>query len=337
MIFSLNKEKLKNNIVQLNNYGEIYYPVKANSSKRMIEAINEIGEQQDIEIKYQIFNKLQLQLLEECSVKYSRIQIANTRLSSRELIEYYNIGIRSFVIDNAYELDILAKTTKLRDCEIILKIALSNYLDINVNTGADRNELSKLEQLVKKYNCKYGYSIYIQDSAKNLVNVKQIYENIINDIKGLYDASFISIGGIAAEYYNEQLVDISNNLRIKDIKLRIEPGRALVNNTESVLLSIESIRTINNVTSITLDASIHNEFIDKLILDKQFEFSEITSGDADISIKINNEQCSYQVHLYGNCSCSYDYLGTIYIPNSFKLEVGQMIKVDNIGAYFGKQ
>ena len=104
-----------------------------------------------------------------------------------------------------------------------------------------------------------------------------------------------------------------------------------------MLLSIESIRTINNVTSITLDASIHNEFIDKLILDKQFEFSEITSGDAEISIKINNEQCSYQVHLYGNCSCSYDYLGTIYIPNSFKLEVGQMIKVDNIGAYFGKQ
>lgn len=336
MQFKIDIIQLEKNIRQLNKIGEIYYPIKANSHINMLKNIKNIGETNNIDIKFQVFSKEHFNRALLSGIKPKKIQVANTRVSSKELMWYYEKGVKSFVLDSLKEALLFLPLTE--SIEAVIKIALSEYADIKVNTGADQNEITKLTELANFSGNKYGYSIYVQDSAKNLVRLDTIYGDIITKAK-MEGASFISLGGVDYNELNKiiKLNRIDNN----NVSLRIEPGRELLSNTESTILDIESIRIIDGYTSITVDSSIHSEFIDRIIINKEFKFEKLYNKDMveieNVSKISKDNKNIKNISVYGNCGCSYDYIGEFIVKNSTIIEIGQKIEVVDIGAYFGRQ
>lgn len=332
MISTIDEEKLQKNINLYNKIGEIYYPLKANYSKELLDTLIKNGINH-----FLISSTSHNNLLHS----YENIKIThiNTVALIDELIYAYNIGVRSFVFDNYEKLYAFINSVKCTyDLEITIKISLSQISQqFIVNTGANKTEQDKIEKYLDSIDCKYGYSIYINNQAKDKYSVKKYIEYILN-MHNIKKAEFISIGGLdnlENVHYLNELNGIREEIRQRGIDLRIEPGYHLINNVVKHIFDIQSVHIEDNYIAITIDGTIYNQFFDTALLNREFDFRYIIRNQE--KYKLNKQKDTYnklEIHIFGNSSDSCDYLGKFYLSNKIDINTLYKVEVCNTGAYF---
>lgn len=316
MEYKLYKDVLEHNINELTQYGEIYYPLKTNSSLELLR--NLVGIKKDL--KFLINSMSQLDKLEELDVDKSRITQISTLMKVEDLNSLYDRGIKSFVFDNADKLRqfIIGKD----DLEITLKVAV---VGMQVNTGADEIELDKLRAIVNEHKIKHGYSIYINKQARETIGYTAHIRRLlaVNE-----DDTFLSIGGL--HHINSiELMGILYNLKKLTKELRLEPGEILVSKAVDCEAEILNINHSNNKTSITIEGSLYDKYYDLIGLGRKFKISHV--GGQVVETR------GLPVYIFGDSGDSNDYIGCVYIKDTSHIKVGDKVDIKDVGHYFGRQ
>lgn len=316
MEYRIHKDVLEHNMNNLMQYGEIYYPLKTNSSKEVLRCL--LGIKQDL--RFLINSTSQLNKLEELNIEKRRITQISTLMKVEDLNSLYARGIKSFVFDNAEKLKqfIVGKN----DLEITLKVAV---VGIQVNTGADEIELDKLRDIVNEHKIRHGYSIYINKQARELLGYAEHIRRLLSVSEG---DTFLSLGGLH-RINSIELLGILYNLKQLTKELRIEPGEILVSKAVDCEAEILNINHSNNVASITIEGSLYDKYYDLIGLGRKFKISRI--GKQVVENK------GLPVHIFGDSGDSNDYMGCVYIKDTSHLKVGDKVELKDVGYYFGRQ
>ena len=112
--FIINKEKIINNYNIFKQIGPVYYPIKANSNKAVIDILSNIFDDKD---KFAISNKN--------IIDSNKTTLINPFYNLEELEYFYNEGVRDFVFE---DLDIFIK---LSPGSVIKSIYVS-FLNVSI-------------------------------------------------------------------------------------------------------------------------------------------------------------------------------------------------------------
>jgi diaminopimelate decarboxylase len=334
--FHFNKAKLTDNFDNYKKLGNIYYPLKTNSNKNVLEFLSTLLAPDGN--GFLISNIKHYEQLTEIGVNPNKMCLINV-FAEDETIEFlYNKGVRYFTFDNLNALINFSKYANLNDCKVAIRL---NTMKIFVNKfahiGANPDDcISMFDYLRGKCN-DYGISFYIQSNIKC---EEKAFERILNYIANKFkDANlkFISIAGVkrAHEINADYLKRIKEELNINEIIL--EPGKYLVGDTIDMETKIIRTKILNDKFILIIKNGIYSGFFDVLLYDEKFELYLETKNDGYVKFnyeKMANSDC--EVNICGGSSDSGDVLGQMYIEEKYKKELveGKNIVVKNIGAYF---
>lgn len=329
MDYIIDTNRIKQNFYELEQYGKIYYPLKTNHMQEVVECITELNNSRFLISNINQATKLRITLENSISI--------NTLLSVDKLIILYNLGIRSFVFDNYIKMKQFLHEIHDNSVEITVKISLTQFLNINVNTGANESEEKSIVEYLDNFGYTYGYSIYINSEAKKIIDKNKLLSFVQNRISNK-QIRFISIGGIediGNTEYSRFLSCLQSLCVDNQIEFRIEPGDRLINNAVDTLATIIDIHSNKNSISITINGSTYREFYDTIAFGKVFDFYSIEGKSVN---KIYKEKVynGIEIHIFGNSSDSNDYIGRFYIKDKSTLSVGDNIRIKNTGAYFNR-
>lgn len=333
MEYIIDTFRLVHNFNKLKQYGLVYYPLKTNDTKPVVKCIGELCNN-----RFLISNINQAKRL-NTENKYSTV--INTLISLEELINLYKLGIRCYVFDNFDKMQEFLSYVHDKYIEITVKLSLTQLSDIAVNTGANKEEQNKMIEYLVNNNYKYGYSIYLNKLAKKIVDKQNIINIIQRNMKDKH-CQFMSLGGIENidnKSYADYLKGIQEIVKSHNKEFRIEPGEQLVGNAVDGIAKILAIHSNKNSLSITIDGSTYKEFYDAIAFGKVYDFCIIKNNKDGEIIQIYKHRLpdTIKVHIFGNSSDSNDYIGEYYIESGKSINIGDIIKIKNIGAYFNRE
>lgn len=332
MEYTIDTENIKRTIDRYSRYGKVYYPLKTNAFPQVVDTIgnetnnrfliNDINHAKIIHAQYRnLRNSTHINTLNPLPV----------------LLELYKMGVKSYVFDEYDKLrDFVDKIQSTSKLEVTIKIALSDICGIPVNTGATYAESQKMEDYLNRLGIPYGYSIYLNRYAKEMISMADCINHIHNQLS-IDKARFISLGGLGDiddSTQEKELHFISNKLG--QVELRLEPGKSLVDKAISCKSSILAHKVINNGTEhiITIEGSVYKQFFDLAALNREFDFLRIESDNGTYNLSKTPSIDTIPIHIFGSSSDSNDYLGKLYISKDFKHQEGNKVIIKNVGAYF---
>ncbi len=170
---------------------------------------------------------------------------------------YHEFGCRRFVLDNAGELaKILDATGHARDLTLVVRIGVSNAgatLPLTGKFGATADEAPDLLRAARAVSDELGVSFHVGSQAL----APPAWHTAMSDLSRLIVAAGVTVdivdigGGFPAEYQPGAAPALENYARIvedafeemmvlENADLWCEPGRALVAESESLLVRVES-------------------------------------------------------------------------------------------------
>lgn len=258
-------ELIKNRYVSLKEnmpYADIYYAIKSNPNKHILELLRDLGSYFDIASIYE------LDLILSLGVSPDRLSYGNTIKKKSDIKYFYDKGVRLFVTDS------------LQDLQNISSLAPGSHVFFRIMTdgkGADW-PLSKkfgshpdviydlVGRSVKMNLIPYGLSFHSGSQQRdigqwddNIAKCKYLFDSLKKD-KGI-ELKMINIGGGFPAKYTEPTLPMDNYYNeIKRFldedfseslpRILVEPGRSLVGDsgimaTKVILISKKSRNALN--------------------------------------------------------------------------------------------
>jgi ornithine decarboxylase len=265
----------------------------------------------------------------------SRVIFLAQAWCEEEIKSLYERGIRWFVVDNETDLDVLVKY--LEKNEIKQKINLLLRLKLKENTlrteqyfvfGMNSSIIAKrIEQLYQHKNIE-SLGIHFHRKTQNMAEWNIAYElSNIFDEDTWNKIQYLNMGGgLPSEYANtnvnvipgiiKKISELRDWLKLRDIKLIIEPGRFIAAPAVKLITIIKAIYENN----IIVNASVYNSDMDAIIV--------------PVKLKIENELSKEEGKPYvikGITPCSLDlFRYRVYLKDP---KVGDTITFLNAGAY----
>lgn len=334
--FYFNKNKLVKKFNEYKKFGNIYYPLKTNSNKIVLNSLKPLIDEGNH--GFLISSIANFELLKEEKVDLEKICFINV-LAEKNTIKYlYENGVTFFTFDNMTSLIEFSKYADLSKVKIAIRLStMEVFTDKFIHLGAPLKEALDMLRFLKDKCNNCGLSFYMQSDLKTKENV---LENILKFIESNFNSGelkFISIGGL------KQSTTIDNKLltlfkkRLDINELILEVGRHLVEETIEMETRIIREKMIGNLKTIIIKNGIYSGFFDVLLYNRKFSIFFKSKNDGEIKIEYEKSDISdYEFYMCGGSSDSGDKIGRMYINSKYKDEliVGGKFIVKNVGAYF---
>ena len=334
--FYFNKNKLIENFNDFCKLGDIYYPLKTNSNKIIIETLKPMMNKENN--GYLISSIYHFKILQKENVNPLKMCCINV-LAEDETIKYlYNNGVRFFTFDNLNSVINFAQYADLSKVKIAVRLSTTQVFNEKfTHLGGDMQECKKMLEFLRNKCNDYGISFYIQNSIKK---ENDVLETILEYIQEKYNdlgINFVSIGGLnkSKEINKEILVNFKNKLNLKQIILEV--GRYLVEDTIEMETRIIREKTVENMKTVIIKNGIYSGFFDILLYNKKFSIYLITKNNEEVKVEYEKSEINdYEFYMCGGSSDSGDKIGLMYINSKYKdeLTTGAKFCIKNVGAYF---
>jgi ornithine decarboxylase len=231
--------------------GTVLYAVKANPSPDVIKELwasgirhFDVASLAEVELIAGLFPKAKLHFMHP--------------VKSREAIRkaYFTYGVRDFVIDSAAELFKLVEETRgAKDLGILIRLAVSNghaFHSLTGKFGADNRLAAELLVKARKSAQRVGIAFHVGQQTMNgkayghamaqvgeVIRMAKINPDII-DVGGGFPVAFPGLVPPDMHSYMDNIREAFDALNLpKKTKLWCEPGRALVQESGSLITKVE--------------------------------------------------------------------------------------------------
>ncbi len=264
----------------------------------------------------------------------SRVLFLAQGWTQRSIEQLYGMGIRSFAIDNEYDLNTLQDTLKGKDWKITLLLRLKlkehsirteRYFVFGMSSDVINASIAKLKENPRIKSL--GVHFHRKTQNVNEWKIRKEIEDVLTQ-QTLEAIDILNIGGgLPSEYANtnmnvlqgifRQLTQLKDWLHKSDIKLMMEPGRFICAPAGKLVTHITGIYDNN----IIVNASVYNSDMDAILVPVKLR----VEGECS-----NNNTTPYVIK--GCTPCSMDlFRYRVYFDK--KPEVGDEIVFINAGAY----
>ena len=328
-VLVLDSQKIKDNYEILKESlpdVELYYAVKSNSEKEVIEILNKEG------CKFDVASINEIKLCLDNNVPVENLLFTHPIKSSSDIKIISDYGINIFIIDNILEIDKIPNGSK-----VLIRVKTFDY-----KCGSN---------LSKKFGCDFEQINEIafksRDKGLNIIGIcfhvgsqtssNQAFVDMLISLRGVYDSlekegfklEILDIGGGFPSFWDspvdmyEFCSPIREHLSIFE-KYRIiaEPGRYLVNNAFTLLYSIIGKNIRDEKIWYYADEGVYGLFA-TIVYDKvNFPVNFLNKRVGNL------ESC---VLSGPTCDCVDIISDDILLPSD--LEIGDLLMTEYIGAY----
>ena len=339
--YSLNLHKLEQNYNGFESWGEVFFPVKTNHNKIVLNKLKKLG------------SGFECDSLEHIKKVYSRknankIIFSNVAKSKDDIDWVISHGLSFFTIDDRETLLYIIKVAKENGVKMLKINIRLNVYDIfakefakkgvvDSRLGASVEEIKRVISLLKdqkNIRIEYGISFYVQaevhDNKKMLIDVSDYLKKHFDNGCGF---GWVNIGGGSSlerlDYSKKKLYE--NMLKIGVSKIILEPGRYMMGDVEDV--SVGVIRCVkketNNETVVSLEMGIYHGLIDIKLHNRKLEFY-VKNGRS--LIKLEKYRYGEKLVLRGPTADSIDILGEYQMPK-MTIDDKTTFTIKNVGAY----
>lgn len=314
--------------------GTVMYAVKANPTPYVIKGLwaagirhFDVASLAEVELVSGLFPKARLHFMHP--------------VKSREAIRksYFNHGVRDFVVDSAAELFKLVEETRgARDLGVIVRLAVSNghaFHSLSGKFGADTALAAELLTQARKVAQRLGIAFHVGQQtmdasayasamakAGEVIRLAKVNPDII-DVGGGFPVSFPGLVPPDMMGYMRTIRESFEALKLpKKTKLWCEPGRALVQESGSLIVKVE-LRKDNRLY---INDGFYGALFDAGISRLTFPMRVIRPEGPTPSAR------TQRFYLYGPTCDSLDVLKTpIALPQD--VEEGDWIEISHTGGY----
>lgn len=250
LLIDLNK--IKNNYKILNSvmpYADIFYAVKANPSKKIINLLNNLGSHFDIA------SKQELDLTLECGVSPNKISFSNTIKKAKDIHYAYEKGVRLFACDSEAELKKIAQNAPGSNVFFrILTDGTGAEWPLSKKFGSHPSMIYDLILSTKNLNIvPYGLSFHVGSQQHDIGQwdnaisqcshlISSLKENGINlqmlNLGGGFPTKYIKKTRPLKKYTEEITRFLKEYFSDEMPRIIIEPGRSLVGNAGVIVSEI---------------------------------------------------------------------------------------------------
>jgi ornithine decarboxylase len=312
--------------------GRVLYAVKANDAPHVLGALNGAG--------IRDFDVASMTELESVAGIAGAIAHAMNPVKSRAFIRraYFDHGVRTFSLDSAAELEkILDETGQARDLTLFVRFAcnsafseipLENKFGISWHEAADL--LSRTRQSAERLGLTFNvgsqamspeaYGHALRTTSQHIVHAGVLADVI--DIGGGFPSVYPGLEAPALSSYMDEINEVFDQIAVGwNCELWAEPGRALVAESESLIVRVDARRG----NTLYINDGSFGVLYDAAHLDFVFPCRRI--GDES-----RNRQTLAPFALYGPTCDSADFMkGPFYLPAD--IAEGDHVEFGNLGAY----
>ena len=319
--YLFNKNKFHEIFKHFASFGQVYYPVKANDRREILNEINILNGYYEVDNIYHINL-----LLHDIKVSPRKIQFSIPVKIEDEIKTAIKMGVRQFVIDSIEEYQKIKKYSN--GLSYIIRISLKSLLNFSnklyMKWGMPINEITNVKEIIEKDNNNFlGVSFYI---PKEFYSANNFFK-VLNVLKKQFSNTYFEILNIGGGLDNSlsfkfktYLEDTKSALRAKTLIL--EPGRNLLNPCIDLLVSVVGVRRRFDLTWVYLDAGIYSGLLDKKLLDRKYEIIPINARKT-VKPKV--------FHFAGPTSDHIDYIGKYTF--TYDIQEGNKLLIKECGAY----
>ncbi|MFT4080901.1 type III PLP-dependent enzyme [Rhodomicrobium sp.] len=313
--------------------GETLYAVKANDSPKALNSLFGAGIRH-----FDVASATELRTI--ANLPGAKMHIMHP-IKSRKFISeaYFDFGVRTFSLDSEAELEkILAVTGNAKDLTLVVRVACpSTYSEISLE-GKFGAQWSDAPDLIRRTRqnaealgvsfhagsqmmCPEGYGQVLRTVSKQIARAATLVD--IVDVGGGFPSVYPGREPPALDAYMDEIRDAFDQMLVTyNCELWCEPGRALVAESESVIVRVDSRRGntlfINDGAFGTLYDAAHCKWV--------FPTRAFDANGHEMSGR------KREFDLYGPTCDSADYLeGPFLLPEN--IDEGDFIEIGNIGAY----
>lgn len=308
---------------------EVYYAIKANPDPRILKIIHDMG------CGFEVGSVRELELVLKIAGGSSSV-ITSHPIKTPELIRLaYQNGIQVFVVDSKTEVEKISKfAPKSRVC---LRLAISNVGSKWPLTEKFGLEFEKIIPLLKYANSKklipYGITFHVGSQCLNKSNwvnglekCSQLFELAAKEGINL---KMVNLGGglpiedtpetPTIEEIGQIVSDTVRKLFGNEIRVTIEPGRAIVGNAGILVSSVIGKAERRSSNWLYLDVGVFQGLME-------------TVGDIRYRVKTEKEGGNLKDFMLAGPTCdSFDKMFRCSLPDN--LEIGDRIYIMDAGAY----
>ena len=325
--FIYDRKKLNENYSFIKGYGNVYYTLKANSSKQVLKFIKENISEGD---GFCISSKADFYTLENLQTEVNKICCINVLLDFEDLIYLYKKGVRKFVFDDYQLLQRFSQNVEIEDCEIIIRLNISEIFSRKIShLGTNTTEMVNMFSLIES--CKRaGISLYFQKNIKLAKNYVKKGCKFIRNMIAKYDfIKVINIGGINEDVDFKYLLELKN----PDVCLNIETGTRILKDVMELHTHLLNTKEIGGKNIIVIKNGIFSGFFDVIYYKKKFSIAICIKKEIDL---LKHRKRGYKkLFIYGGSGDSGDFLGKYYIDKNIDVKKIKEIIVKDIAGYFG--
>lgn len=310
-----------------------FYAVKVNPAPHVLDALWEAGIR-----SFDAASEKEIQLIRG---RFPDARIAFLHpVKPRHAIEraYVNHGVRIYVTDSVAELNkILEATNFARDLTILVRIAVSNEgsaLPLSGKFGASAAEAAEILRLARRHADEVGVSFHVGSQAMK----PSAWAQAMADASRVIIAAGVTVdivdvgGGFPAIYADKTppemddyvamvMRSFENMFVLENAELWCEPGRALVAESESLLVRVDLAKGreiyVNDGSYGALYDAVHEGW--------KFPMRAIPGDGRKLGRMV-------EYTVYGPTCDSADMLpGKVWLPAG--LTEGDYVEIGNIGAY----
>ncbi len=252
-------------------------------------------------------------------------------------------GISWFIVDNESDLDILLNFLKDNDVKINLLLRLrlkentirtEKHFVFGMYSDIINKKINQINENIELRNKIATLGVHFHRKTQNMAEWNLTYE-LKNNLtkKTLENIQIINIGGgIPSEYANtninvinsvkKKITELKEFLSLNNIKMIIEPGRAISAPSARLITEVIGI----NENNIVVNASVYNTDLDALIVPvKLIVKGEYTKEEAE------NDKSIQSYAIKGLTPCSMDlFRYRVYLK---EVKLGDKLVFLNAGAY----
>jgi diaminopimelate decarboxylase len=308
-VLAVDSKKLRERIGEYQKIGTLYYPVKSNSAREVVELVREGG------CNFLVSCPYYLEKVHAAGIAGDAVLYDNCAAGGDEIAEALGKGVRLFTTDSEELFELIHRSN--REARFILKVSSGGVSGKKEKFGL--GDFSPLKKKIEDAGLLGGLGFYIADSVFSFDALKKqlafmaasvTHTPILNlggSLKGLPEDG--GMRRLLGEYRAAGFFD----------EIYLEPGRGLLNPCIEMRTRVTRRRVLNGERRVHIDGGIYSGLMDVYIEHK------------DLNIRAPGGVHDTPFYVYGNTSDSADFLGTHMLPGDIK--EGDVITIADCGAY----
>ncbi|MDR0910290.1 MAG: type III PLP-dependent enzyme [Spirochaetaceae bacterium] len=342
----INLEAIKRNyreIQELFPYSDIYYALKANPEKRIVQLLAEMG------ANFDLASPAELDLVLSHGVDGSRVSYGNTIKKAKDIAYFYKNGVRMFATDSKEDLKNIAVEAPGSRVYIRILVESASTADwpLSRKFGCHPDMAYDLAIAARDHGLvPYGISFHVGSQQRDIgqwddaiAKTKYLFSSLEEDediklqminMGGGFPAPYRQPANPLTEYASEIKRYLTDDFGDDFPRIVLEPGRSLVGSSGILVSEVVLVSRKNNTALnrwVYIDAGRYNGLLETL--DEAIKYPLFTSKDS-ADVKEN------EVIIAGPTCDSMDIL---YEQHKYRmpvdLKIGDRVYFLSTGAYTG--